>query len=75
MSSVVVRRYARSTGERYSIRRRADGSFQVYRDNPYEGLNVSYQFEDQPISGLFADIQTAEAELLPDPEMRIEDSS
>jgi len=66
MSSIVVRRYVGgyNSSQRYSIRQRPDGSFQIYHDNPYEGINQAYQYEDRPLSGLFVDIETAEAELL-----------
>jgi hypothetical protein len=68
MSSVTVKRFVRKflEGGRalYSIRRRPDGLFQLYHDDPYLGINQPYQFDDEPISGLFADLQTAQAELL-----------
>ena len=68
MSTVVVKRFVRKFVEgglsHYSIRRRSDGSFQLYHDDPYLGINQPYQFDDEAISGLFADAETAEAELL-----------
>jgi hypothetical protein len=59
---VIIKRFIRSSGERYSIRRRSDGGFQVYDDNRYAGLG--YGYDDEPISGIFADYANAEAELL-----------
>jgi hypothetical protein len=48
----------------YSIRRRSDGLLQLYHDDPFLGIDQPYQFDDKPISGLFADLAAAEAELL-----------
>lgn len=62
VSTVVVKRFIRNDGACYSIRRRPDGTFQLYRDDLYATLN--YGYEDEPISGLFADCEAAEAELL-----------
>jgi hypothetical protein len=69
MSTVIVRRYSVGPegGARFSIRQREDGSFQVYRDNPYEGTGQTYQSGDEPISGIFADVDSAEAELFRHP--------
>jgi hypothetical protein len=68
MTAVTVKRFVRNLAEgaraHYSIRRRADGLFQVYHDDPYVGINQPYQFDDKAISGLFAEVETAEAELL-----------
>ena len=67
MSTVIVKRFVRpidSGRSHYSIRRRSDGLFQLYHDDPYLGINQPYQFEDEAISGIYADIGTAEAELL-----------
>ena len=66
MSAVVVKRFVggHSGQERYSIRKHANGSFQVFHDNPYEGTNQGYQNDDLPLTGLFADAESAEAELL-----------
>ena len=68
MSAVIVKRFVRNFAEgaraHYSIRRRVDGLFQAYHDDPYLGINQPYQFEDNAISGLFADLETAQAELL-----------
>ena len=50
------------SGQRYSIRLRADGLFQAYDDNIYEGLG--YGYDDEPIAGIFADADSAEVELL-----------
>jgi hypothetical protein len=67
MPTVTVKRFVRRfpEGVRYfSIRRRDDGIFQLWDDDKYRGIyqpDVDYDF---PISGLFADLQTAEAELL-----------
>jgi len=72
MSTVIVRRYAVGFegGARFSIRERQDGSFQAYRDNPYEGCNQSYQFDDEPISGLFGDVESAELALFHHPSFK-----
>jgi len=69
---VIVSRY---TGgyegkKQFSIRQRQDGCFQVYHDNPYEGCNQPYRFDDEPISGLFMDIESAEAVLFRHPSFR-----
>ena len=82
MSAVTVKRFVRTFVEggrtHYSIRRRADGLFQAYHDDPYLGINQPYQFEDKAISGLFADVATAQAELLrlhPDLEAQVVDEA
>jgi hypothetical protein len=62
ISTDVVRRFIRRSGERYLIRRRSDGLFQLYDDNVYAGLG--YGYEDEPTSGIFAEYEKAEAELL-----------
>jgi hypothetical protein len=66
VSDVVVKRYVGGIegGRRCSIRRRSDSNFQIYHDNPYEGINQPYQFDDEPISGLFGDFAAAEAEFI-----------
>ena len=67
MSTVIVKRFVRSSDggrSHYSIRRRPDGLFQLYHDDRYLGISQPYEFEDEAISGLYADIGTAEAELL-----------
>jgi hypothetical protein len=76
MSAEVVRRFIGGYGgnARWSIRRRPDGAFQIYQDNPYEGINQPYQFDDRAVSGLFADIEDAEAELFRNPEFRQQES-
>ena len=66
MSTVIVKRFVRSIDggrSHYSIRRRPDGLFQLYHDDRYRGIGQPYEFEDEAISGLYADIGTAEAEL------------
>jgi hypothetical protein len=75
MSAVVVRRFVGvcKPCARYSIRRHPDGAIQVYHDNPYEGINHPYEFDDEPISGLFADVETAEAELFRNPQFQASD--
>ena len=65
MSTVTIKRFVRTfEGGRshYSIRRRVDGLFQLYHDDPHLGINQPYQFEDKPISGLFSDIEAAQSE-------------
>jgi hypothetical protein len=81
MSAVTVKRFIRRHSEggrsHYSIRRRDDGLFQVYHDDLYLGINRPYQFEDKAISGLFADLEGAQAELLslhPDVEAQLGDA-
>lgn len=54
-------------GERhYSIRRREDGTFQVWDEVAYGGISEPSMEDicDEPISGLYGDAETAEAELL-----------
>jgi hypothetical protein len=67
MPTVGVKRFVQTFPEgaaHYSIRRRADGMFQIYHDDPYAGIEQPYQFDDKPMGGLFADVEAAEAELL-----------
>ena len=68
MPTVIIKRFVRRFGggglSDYSIRRRSDGLFQLWHDDPYLGITQPYEFDDKAISGLFADIETAEAELL-----------
>jgi hypothetical protein len=68
MSIVTVKRFVRKFGEgaraHYSIRRRSDGAFQLFHDDPYVGTGQSYEFEDLAISGLYADLEVVEKELL-----------
>ena len=59
-----------NNGARFSIRQRQDGSFQAYRDNPYEGIDQPYGSDDEPISGLFADVESAGAELFRHPSFK-----
>jgi hypothetical protein len=47
----------------YSIRRRGDGLFQVYPDDPYRAIDQPYQFHDEQC-GLFDSAEAAEKELL-----------
>jgi hypothetical protein len=68
---VILKRYNEG-GARFSIRQRQDGSFQAYHDNPYEGVNQPYRLDDEPISGLFGDVASAEAELFRHPRYRAE---
>lgn len=65
MPAVIVKRFVGGyTGnERYSIRRHEDGVFQVYFDNPYEGIPQTVEDDFVALSGLYADVQSAEAEL------------
>ena len=50
--------------QHFSIRRREDGSFQLYHDDPYVGIPQFYEFDYEQISGRFAEVSTAEEELL-----------
>jgi hypothetical protein len=59
--AVVVTQFTRSDGARFSIRRRPDGLFPLYADNVYAGLG--YDYDEAPMSGIFADYQNAEEEL------------
>lgn len=66
--SVIIRRFlikfADGGSAHYSVRRRSDGLFQTYHDDPYRGISQPYEFEDKPTSGLFGDAAAAEAELI-----------
>ena len=68
MPIVTVKRYVKTFAKggrtHFSIRRRDDGSFQLYHDDPYAGIPQPYEFDYRQISGRFADIPAAEAELL-----------
>jgi hypothetical protein len=68
VSTVIVKQFAMIFGgggrTHYSIRRRPDGLFQLYHDDPFLGIDQPYQFDEKPISGLFAGLTAAEAELL-----------
>jgi hypothetical protein len=67
MSAEVVKRFVSELGQRYSIRRHANGTFQAYHDNPFEGANQGYQDDERPVGGLFSDVEGATAELLRNP--------
>ena len=56
--------------KRYSIRKRTDGAFQIYHDNPWEGLEHLHPNVPEPLLGLFADVESAEAELFRSPDTR-----
>jgi hypothetical protein len=60
MSTVTVKRFVMpndvGSGAHFSIRRRSDGIFQLFHDDPFVGTGQSYEFEDLPISGLYADL-------------------
>jgi hypothetical protein len=47
---------------RFSIRRRSAGKFQIYDDSRCEGINRRYEFDDEPVGGLFGDFAAAEKE-------------
>jgi hypothetical protein len=59
-----VMRFGASGGTHYSIRRRSDGLFQVYQDDPYVGIKQFYEFHDEQWGGLFDSADAAEKELL-----------
>ena len=67
-STTTVKRFVMSFGAsgetHYSIRRRSDGLFQVYHDDPYAGTNQPYEFDDEQWGGLFDCAEAAEKELL-----------
>jgi hypothetical protein len=60
----LVLRLGTGGGTQYSIRRRSDGLFQVYHDDPYKGINQPYEFDDEQWGGLFDSPEAAEKELL-----------
>jgi len=66
MTAVVVKRLTGgySGQERYSIKKHSNGSFQAFHDNPFEGIRQPYKDEYLPLTGLFADVESVEAELL-----------
>ncbi len=66
MSAVIVKRFTGGYAgtRRYSIRKHADGTFQIYHDNPYEGIPQSYQHDYVVLTGRYAHVEAAEAELL-----------
>jgi hypothetical protein len=67
MPPITVKRFVRAFAEggctHYSIRSRDDGTYQLYHDDPYLGIDQPYQFDYEQISGRYADLETAEAEL------------
>ena len=64
MSAEIVKRFVNGFGHRYSIRKHHNGAFQIYHDNPYEGIPQYDQDYQQPLGGLYTDAESAEAELL-----------
>ncbi len=68
MSATVVKTYfGTSEHDRWSIRRWDDGSFQAFHDNPYRGVSQPYEGDYHQVSGRFATVEDAEAELLKNP--------
>jgi hypothetical protein len=69
VSAAVVKTFVGHLGQndRWSIRRRDDGSYQVFHDNPFEGVSQPYASDDRPASGLFSSAEDAEAELFRNP--------
>lgn len=65
MSTVIIKRFVGIHGCIYhSIRRRSDGNYQIYRDGAYlRDGSQPYWMQDEPISGLFADVDAAEEEV------------
>jgi len=63
-STTTVKRFVATGGSHYSLRRRSDGLFQIYHDDPYVGINQSYEFHDEQWGGLFDSAEAAERELL-----------
>jgi len=70
LPATVVKTFSRKlTSDRWSIRQWEDGSFQIFHDNPYEGLYPSDPDRYyQQVSGRFETVEAAEAELLRMPE-------
>jgi len=66
MPAIVVKRFmgGYTHREQYSIRKLSNGSFQLFHDNLFEGIEQPYQHDDKPLSGLYADAESAEAELI-----------
>jgi hypothetical protein len=60
----LVLRFGAGCETHYSIRRRSDGLFQVYHDDPYRGINEPYEFDDEQWGGLFDSAEATEQELL-----------
>ena len=73
MAAVVVKTFVGVVhqGDCWSIRRWDDGSFQVFHDNPYEGTNQPYASDYHQVSGRFATVDDAEAELFTIPEFAL----
>ena len=69
MAAEVVRQYNGGFKglARFSVRRRQDGSFQAYHDNQWLESDQDYQPDGEPISGLFENVEAAEAELFRHP--------
>jgi hypothetical protein len=63
-STTTVKRFVANGGSHYSIRRRSDGLFQVFHDDPYLGINQSYEFHDKQWGGLLDSAEATERELL-----------
>jgi len=63
-STTIVKRFVASYGGHYSIRRRSDGLFQVFHDDPYVGIKQPYEFHDLQWGGIFDSAEAAERELL-----------
>jgi hypothetical protein len=65
-TTVTVKRFVAFDGLTYhSIRRRADGLFQIFRDGSFfEDGSQPYWAQDEAISGLFENVDIAEEELL-----------
>ena len=70
LPAVVVKTFVGvfNQNDRWSIRRWDDGSFQVFHDNPFEGINQPYASHYRQVSGRFATVDEAEAELFRTPE-------
>jgi hypothetical protein len=69
LSPVVVKRFIdrfpSGGGDYYSIRRRADGLFQLYHDQPDLPPGLREEIDDhRPIPGIYAEQGMVEAELL-----------
>jgi hypothetical protein len=60
----LVMRFGAGGETHYSIRRRSDGLYQVYHDDPYRGISQPYEFDDEQWGGLFDSAEAAEKELL-----------
>jgi hypothetical protein len=64
--TITIKRFVAFDGLTYhSIRRRADGFFQIFCDgSTLEDGSQPYWLEDKPLSGLFENADLAEEELL-----------